>query len=191
VIKLEHVDALARVVLNCAKNTTDVKNVANSATPTSILVENVYNSWKGMVTIKKIFGIILTFTFLIGAGSIYAKIDSATNLSNWYENSFQKKSSELGTAAGTGIFNTLKNANVFVVGTKETLGSTIKSFRDEQVKKVVAEIVDYQNDIENQIDSTVNELEKENFDDYAEKAKVEEEIEQDIENILEEVLNEQ
>ena len=144
-----------------------------------------------MVTIKKIFGIILTFTFLIGAGSIYAKVDSAANLSNWYENSFQKKSSELGAATATGIFKTLKNANMLVVGTKETIGSTIDSFREDQVKKTVDEIVDYQNDIENQIDTTVIELEKENFDDYAEKAKVEEEIEQDIENILEEVLNEQ
>jgi len=156
-----------------------------------ILVENVYNSWKGMVTIKKIFGIILTFTFLIGAGSIYANVDSAANLSNWYENSFQKKSSELGAATVTGIFKTLKNANLFVVGTEETIGSTIESFREEQVEKVVAEIVDYQNDIESQIDSTVTELEKVNFNDYAEKAKVEEEIEQDIENILEEVLSEQ
>ena len=144
-----------------------------------------------MVTIKKIFGIILTFTFLIGAGSIYANVDSAANLSNWYENSFQKKSSELGAVTATGIFNTLKNANLFVVGTEETIGSTIEIFREEQVKKVVAEIVDYQNDIENQIDSTVTELEKGNFDDYAEKAKVEEEIEQDIENILEEVLSEE
>lgn len=144
-----------------------------------------------MVTIKKIFGIILTFTFLIGAGSIYANVDSAANLSNWYENSFQKKSSELGAATGTGIFKTLKNANIFVIGTKETISITLESFRDKQVEKVVAEIVDYQNDIENQIDSTVTELEKENFDDYVEKAKVEEEIEQDIESILEEVLNEQ
>jgi hypothetical protein len=178
-------------MLNEAENTTDVNIVADAAIPTSILVENAYSSWKGMVTIKKIFGIILTFTFLIGAGSIYANVDSAANLSNWYENSFQKKSSELGAATATGIFKTLKNVNVFVVGTKDTIGSTIESFRDEQVKKVVAEIVDYQNDIESQIGTTVTELEKENFDDYAEKAKVEEDIEEDIENILEEVLSEQ
>ena len=172
------------------ENTTDVNIIANAAIPTSILVENVYNSWKGMVTIKKIFGIILTFTFLIGAGSIYANVDSAANLSNWYENSFQKKSSELGAATATGIIKALNNAEKSVVESKSIIDFAIADFRDEQVKKAVAEIINYQNDIENQIDTTVTELEKENFDDYAEKAKVEEEIEQDIENILEEVLNE-
>ena len=156
-----------------------------------ILVENVYNSWKGMVTIKKIFGIILTFTFLIGAGSIYANVDSAANLSNWYENSFQKKSSELGAAAGTGIFKVLNNAETSVVESKSIIGFAIANFRDEQIKKAVAEIISYQNDIERQIDTTVTELEQENFDDYAENANIEEKMEQDIENILAEVLSEE
>ena len=144
-----------------------------------------------MVTIKKIFGIILTFTFLIGAGSIYANVDSAANLSNWYENSFQKKSSELGAATATGITKALNNAEKSVVESKSIIDFAIADYREEQMKKAVAEIINYQNDIERQIDTTVTELEQKKFEDYAENANIEEEIENDIENILAEVLSEE
>lgn len=144
-----------------------------------------------MGTIKKIIGIILAFTFLVSAGSIYAKSDSAANLSNWYETSFHKKSGELGATTANAIGAILKNANIFIVKSKDIIDSSIESFRDEQVRKVVAGIVDYREDIKSQVDNTVTELQKENnFDDYAEKANIDEVVEKDVEDILAEVLNE-
>lgn len=144
-----------------------------------------------MVFLKKFLGIIIASTVLLSAGSIYANVDAAANLSKWYENSFQKESAKLGATTAIGILKTFEHVNDFLDESKREIASSLQSFTGTRVNEVESEIEQYQNDIESQIDTTVTELEKENFDDYAEKAKVEEEIEQDIENILEEVLSEQ
>jgi len=140
---------------------------------------------------KKILGLIVASTLLLSAGSIYAKVDSGANLSNWYQNSFLKESGKLGAETATGIWTTLTKVNTFVLESKESIDSQIESFRDEQVKKAVAGIVEYRNNSKDQLDQTIIKLQEENFDDYAENAKIEEEaeVEQDIENILEEVLS--
>lgn len=41
---------------------------------------------------KKVLGIVLVFTILIGAGTIYANGNTGQNLSEWYKNAFHEES---------------------------------------------------------------------------------------------------
>lgn len=139
---------------------------------------------------KKIIGIIIASTVLLSAGTIYANVDSATRLSNWYERSFQKESSKLGAETAVGLTRTLGQVKVFIVESKEFIDQSILNFTVDRVKEVAAEIRKVQNDTENRLDQTVSELKKENFDDYAENANIEEELNQSFEEILADVLSE-
>ena len=139
---------------------------------------------------KKIFGIIIAFSVLFSAGSIYAKVDSAANFSNWYENSFQKESGRLGATTAAGIWTNANHVRTFVSESKIEIDSSIESFRDEQVRKVIAGILEFRDDNKSRLEQTVTDLKQENFDDYVENVNIEETVDQDIKNILEDVLSE-
>ena len=139
---------------------------------------------------KKILGIIIASSVLFSAGTIYANVDPATKLSNWYERSFQKESEKLGAETAVGLGKTLAQVKVFINESKNSFDRSIVSFTADRVKEVTAEIEKIKNDTENRLDQTVSELKEENFDDYAENADIEVQVEQDIENILKDVLNE-
>jgi len=140
--------------------------------------------------LKKILGIIIASSVLFSAGTIYANVDPATKLSNWYERSFQKESEKLGAETAVGLGKTLAQVKVFINESKNSFDRSIVSFTADRVKEVTAEIEKIKNDTENRLDQTVSELKEENFDDYAENADIEVQVEQDIENILKDVLNE-
>lgn len=139
---------------------------------------------------KKLIGIIIASSVLVSAGSIYASVDSATKLSNWYNQSFQKESEKLGAETGVGLWNMLSQVQGFIKESKTSINDSMVSFTANRVKEVASEINRIQNDTENRLDETVTELKKENFDDYAENANIEEELNQSFEEILKEVLKE-
>lgn len=140
---------------------------------------------------KKLIGIIIASSVLVSAGSIYANVDPATKLSNWYDHSFQEESEKLGAETGVGLWNMLSQVQGFAKESKASIDSSIVSFTAERVKEVALEISRIQNDTENRLDETVSELKNENFDDYAENANIEEELDQSVEEILKEVLSEE
>lgn len=139
---------------------------------------------------KKLIGIIIASSVLVSAGSIYANVDPATKLSNWYDHSFQKESEKLGAETAVGLVKTVGQVKIFLSESRELLETSIVNYTADRVKEVVSEINKINNENENRIEQTVSELKKENFDDYAKNANIEVQIEQDIENILEDVLNE-
>ncbi|MBU0905137.1 MAG: hypothetical protein KKF57_08060 [Firmicutes bacterium] len=139
---------------------------------------------------KKLIGIIIASSVLVSAGSIYANVDPATKLSNWYDHSFQKESEKLGAETADGLFSMLMQVQLFIKESKASIDSSIVSFTAGRVKELASEMDRIQNDTKNRLDETVSQLKKENFDNYAENANIEEQVEQDIENILEDVLYE-
>lgn len=76
---------------------------------------------KEVFTLKKILGIFLVFTLLVGAGTIYASGNPGQNLSEWYKNAFHKESEKLGAATATGMILVLKEVNIFVKESKKAL----------------------------------------------------------------------
>jgi hypothetical protein len=141
--------------------------------------------------LKKIIGIIIASSVLFFAGSIYANVDPASKLSNWYDHSFQKGSERLGAETAVGLFKTVVQVKTILNESREYLESSIVSYTADRVKEVVSEINQISTDNENRIEQTVSDLEKENFDDYAENANIEEELDQSFEEILEDVLTEE
>jgi hypothetical protein len=141
-----------------------------------------------MVSIKKISIILLLFAVLLCAELSYANVDPAANLSNWYDQLFQKESDEIGAATTSGVWTTFEQAEVFMLETKKTIDYSLESVRNKQSQKAKNGIEKNLMELKNQLDNAVSELKKENFDDYAENANVEEVIEPDIQSILEEVL---
>jgi len=139
---------------------------------------------------KKLIGIIIASSVLVSAGSIYANVDSATKLSNWYDHSFQKESEKLGAETAVGLVKTVGQVKIFLSESRELLETSIVNYTADRAKEVVSEINKINNDNENRIEQTVSELKKENFDDYAENANIEEELNQSFEEILKEVLSE-
>lgn len=139
---------------------------------------------------KKLIGIIIASSVLVSAGSIYANVDPATKLSNWYDHSFQKESEKLGTETAVGLIKVFTQFQGIMKESKDSIDSSIVSFAADRVKEVALEISRIQNDTENRLDETVSELKNENFDDYAENANIEEELDQSFEEILKEVLKE-
>ncbi|MGB3260533.1 hypothetical protein [Paenisporosarcina sp.] len=137
---------------------------------------------------KKVLAIILSTTVLLGAGTIYANVDSSSNLSNWYNHSFQKESSDLSAETEAGIWKTFDMTKGFVEGSNEKSDRSIKNFTESRVKKSNNEIDNYKKAIENQLNWEVSNLKKENFDNFAKNAKLEEDLEQSLEDILKEVL---
>ncbi len=140
---------------------------------------------------KKLIGIIIASSVLVSAGSIYANVDPATKLSNWYDHSFQKESEKLGAETAVGLIKVFTQFQGIMKKSKDSIDSSIVSFAADRVKEVALEISRIQNDTENRLDETVSELKKENFDDYAENANIEEELDQSFEEILKEVLSEE
>lgn len=139
---------------------------------------------------KKIFGIIIASSVLLGAGTMYAKTDSATNLSNWYEHSFQNESMKLGVETGAGLWKTFSNVKIFVSEAKQSFDSTLASFTAKRVSEATTEIEQYQIDTENRLEQTVSELKDENLKVYSKKVNMNEDIEEDIEQSVEEILEE-
>jgi len=139
---------------------------------------------------KKLIGIIIASSVLVSAGSIYANVDPATKLSNWYDHSFQKESEKLGTETAVGLIKVFTQFQGIMKESKDSIDSSFVSFAANRVKEVALEISRIQNDTEDRLDETVSELKKENFDDYAENANIEEELDRSVEEILKEVLNE-
>ncbi|MCZ8537286.1 hypothetical protein M9R32_08850 [Paenisporosarcina quisquiliarum] len=143
---------------------------------------------------KKIIGIIVASSVLLGAGTMYAKSDPAANLSNWYEHSFQNESDKLGAATGSGLWKTFSNVKIFVSEAKHTFDSSLTSFTTKRASEAISEIERYQIETENRLNQTVLEIKDGNLKVYAKKANtnedIEEDVEQSVEEILEDVLNE-
>lgn len=143
---------------------------------------------------KKIIGIIVASSVLLGAGTMFAKSDPAANLSNWYEHSFQNESEKLGAETGSGLWKMFSNVRIFVSEAKQSLDSSLASFTTKRVSEAISEIEQYNIDTENRLHQTVSELKDENLKVYSKNANtnedIEEDIEQSVEEILEDVLNE-
>ena len=105
---------------------------------------------------KKLIGIIIASSVLVSAGSIYANVDPATKLSNWYDHSFQKESEKLGAETAVGLFKVFKQFQGIMEESKASINSSIASFTADRVKEVALEISRIQNDSENRLDETVD-----------------------------------
>lgn len=143
-----------------------------------------------MITVKRVIGILIVATIFFGAGTIFAKGDSATKLSNWYSDLFQKESEEIETIIASGIRTSYIQAGTFLLESKNHFDSSIKNFRDNQITEVEVGIKKYLDHTKNRILEKVADLNEENFDDYLETVKIDEEIEGDVEEILKEVIEE-
>ena len=139
---------------------------------------------------KKVLGIILVFTLLVGAGTIYASSNAGQNLSDWYKKAFQKESESLGAETAKGMILVFTKVNAFVKESKNDIDSAIAGFSDKQVNDAKTSIEGYQVETINSLNATVTELENVNFDDYVEKQNIEEQIDQEFEQMLEDVFSE-
>ncbi|MEK4406339.1 hypothetical protein MKZ26_18435 [Sporosarcina sp. FSL K6-6792] len=139
---------------------------------------------------KKILGIFLVFTLLVGAGTIYASGNPGQNLSEWYKNAFHKESEKLGAATATGMILVLKEVNIFVKESKKSIDDALGSFRDDKVKEAESGIEKYQADTINSLNATVVQLENVNFDDYVDKQNIEAQIDQEFDQMVEDVFSE-
>ena len=83
---------------------------------------------------KKILGVFLLFTFLLGTGTIYASVNPGKYLSDWYKNSFLKESEKLGAATATGLIVVLKEVDAFLEVSKESIDDTLAIFLGDKVK---------------------------------------------------------
>ncbi|MGE6488091.1 hypothetical protein [Paenisporosarcina sp. NPDC076898] len=137
---------------------------------------------------KKILGIIMASSVLIGAGTIYAKADSATKLSNWYEHSFQSVSTQVGVELGAGLRETLSNVKIFASEAQQSFDSSLTSFTQKRISEAISEIEQYQIDSVNRLEQTVSELKAENLKVSSKRANTNEDIEEDLEQSIEEVL---
>ena len=126
---------------------------------------------------------------LLGAGTMYAKSDSAANLSNWYEHSFQNESIKVGAETGSGLWKTFSNVKIFVSEAKQSFDSSLTSFTTKRVSEAISEIEQYKIDTENRLNQTVSELKDENLSVYETNEDIEEDVEQSVEEILKDVLN--
>lgn len=112
----------------------------------------MYISWKGMVVVKKkIQGIFLALTLLVGISTIYAKVDSESNFARLYENTFQRGVSVIGSKTLNLAGTSLNYVRTFALQSKEEIDARIEIFQYKQVNKAVAGIVDYRNDIKSQV----------------------------------------
>ncbi len=145
---------------------------------------------KEVFTMKKILGTLLLFTLLVSAGTIYANGNPAQNLLDWYENSLQKKSEELGVATATGMIVVFKEVNSFLKESKKDTDTAIVNVSDQQVIEAKAGIEAYQFETSKDLNETVAELKDVNFDNYVDGLNIEAEIERDFEKMIEEVFNE-
>jgi len=145
---------------------------------------------KEVPTMKKILGIVLVFTLLIGVGTIYANGNPGQNLSEWYKNAFHKESGKLGAATATGMILVFKEVNAVVKESKKSIDNALASFRDDKVKEAESGIEKYQADTISSLNATVAELENVNFDDYVDKLNIEAQIDQDFEQMVEDVFSE-
>ena len=143
-----------------------------------------------MLIIKKILGALLILTVVFSAGLTYANVDPAAKLSNWYSNSFQKQSEQVGITVISGMWTTYKEAGSFMSESKDSIDSAIDNFRDNQVREAKNGIVGFLEGINSRLDQTIAQLKEENLDGYAENTNVEEEIERDSETMLVELLRE-
>ncbi|MFD1929205.1 hypothetical protein ACFSFY_14275 [Sporosarcina siberiensis] len=138
---------------------------------------------------KKVLGIILLFSFLISAGTIYASGNSGQNLSDWYKKAFQTESEKLGATSATGMVLVFKEVNLLVEETKKSIEDALTSFRDIKVKEAESGIEKYRAETISSLNATVTELENVNFDDYVDKLNINAQIDKDFEQMIEDVFS--
>ena len=143
-----------------------------------------------MAFIKKKIGTLIIITVFLCAGTIYANVNAAATLSNWYTKSSQKEDDKIGLAVEPRVWTSFKQLESFLFAAKGNADSAIEKNRNKQVKEAKSAIDELLADMKNQFNDTVIELEKDTFDYYVENRNIDEEIEQDVENILAEVLSE-
>lgn len=122
------------------------------------------------------------------SGLIYANVQAASTLTNWYTQKFQKEDEKASATVDSGIWTTFKQLESFIADAKENAITAIEKSLNKQIDESKASIEALVTDMKKQINHTVTELEKENFDDYAKSRNIEDEIEQDVATMLEEFL---
>jgi len=145
---------------------------------------------KEVSTMKKVLGIFLVFTLLVGAGTIYASSNSGQKLSEWYKDTFHKESEKLGASTANGMILVLKEVNAVVKESKKNIDDTLASFRDGKVNDAESGIEKYQAETINSLNATVAELENVNFDEHVDKLNIEAQIDQEFEQMVEDVFSE-
>ena len=143
-----------------------------------------------MAFIKKRLSTLILITVLLCSGLIYANVQAASTLTNWYTQKFQKEDEKKTTTAETEIWTTFKQLGSFISEAKENATTAIEKSRKKQVEESKMNIETVVTDIKQQLNQTVTDLEKENFDEYVENRNIEGEIEDEVATILEEILGE-
>lgn len=141
---------------------------------------------KGVVTLKKVVGIILVFLVLLGSSTIYASGLPRTSLSKWYGQSFQKESE--GKASLAKVEKTFEEVNTFVLETFRSYQTTIQEVIENQIKLSKTGIEEYQQETKSQLDEVVTELKEEKIDGQIDHDAIEKDIVQDIDQVLIEVF---
>ncbi|MCG3088281.1 hypothetical protein [Sporosarcina cyprini] len=139
---------------------------------------------------KKKFVILFSIIFLASAGTIYANINSAQMISQWYEKSFKEKSESVGAETATALIRMLSEHRMFVKEMNTALETAIAVHRDRTTGDTTTGIEDYKNALIRDMNTTSDELKKETFEEYVTNRNIEEEIQLEFESILQEVLSE-
>ena len=140
---------------------------------------------------RRIFIIGILALFLIGAGTtIYAKSNSAQNLSDWYKDSFQQKSGLVGSLTAVELVTSLSEFNQFITGSKKSLDAMIAVLFEEKTSDVQSSIEMQHAEMVDELEETVAALQQDNFDEYVDELNIEAELTMEVEKMLEELLNE-
>ena len=143
-----------------------------------------------MVFIKNRLGILLLFTVILFSGFVYANVQAASTLSNWYTDAHQKEDERISSTAEAGVWTTFKQLKSFITEVKENATTAIEKSRNKQVDESKANVETVVTRMKEQVNQTVTDLENENFDEYVRNRNIEEEIEQDVATMLAEILGE-
>lgn len=150
------------------------------------------NLLKRCEAMRKILSVSILALLLVGAGStIYAKSNSAQNLSDWYKGSFQQKSGILGSFSAVELITSLSDFNQFVTESKKSLDAMFAVLLDEKTIDTQVSIEMQHAELINELNETVADLKQDNFfDEYVDKHNIEVEITTEVERMLEELVNE-
>lgn len=142
-----------------------------------------------MVFIKNRLGILLLFTVILFSGFIFANVQAASTLSDWYTETIHKED-EVNSTLENGIWTSFKELGEFLVEAKEHATTLIEKSRTIQVDESKANLDTAVTRIKEQVNQTVTDLENEDFDAYVNSRNIEDEIEQEVVTMLEEILGE-
>ncbi|MBO1910267.1 hypothetical protein J4G37_36475 [Microvirga sp. 3-52] len=143
-----------------------------------------------MVFIKKRLSTSLLITVTLCLGFLYANVQAASTLSNWYTDNFQKEEEEISSTVETGIWTSFKQLGAFMGEAKKDASIEIEESRKKKLDESKANIEALVTGLKEQIDQTVTDLEKESLDGIVNSRNIEDEIEQDVTTILAEILGE-